>query len=475
MLKKKRRCLGINFERLEVQNSKIGNMTLKEIFPNIARGNHMNIAKATVLLYVIYFSLFSCFCIILASKLNYINTSFPLIGIFVSLVGLLITYRFTNSLFFISNLFLAILAYFFCKGSLASGGIYSVDNFFLFVIPLGAYVLSEVRSAVIWLFLVNAWAIYLFYLADSPEQIQLFRDQTTGFLPAYYLGFCITASITAFGLLSIFYFENRRLIKKLETNQAVLQFKNTAYEEQAKKLVATQERLKNSNRELKQYAYVASHDLKQPIKTINGFANLLKKDLEKKEVLDEENTKFLGLIISSSNNMLRLVNDLLAYAKLTSVQEVPFQKQPLDEVLNNVLINLQNQIDNNEVNIERTKLPTLDIVPVKINQVFQNIISNAIKFKKKAEPLTIKIHSNEKGQHCEFTIEDNGIGIEKSNQEKIFAPFKKLHKASEYAGSGIGLATCKRIIELHKGKIWVESEKDKGTKFIFTLPYSQSN
>lgn len=139
------------------------------------------------------------------------------------------------------------------------------------------------------------------------------------------------------------------------------------------------------------------------------------------------------------------------------------------------MTNLQDQIDTNEVNIERTKLPMLEVVPVKINQVFQNIISNAIKFKKKSTPLTIKIHSSEKENHCELVIEDNGIGIEKKNQEKIFTPFKKLHNETEYAGSGIGLATCKRIIELHKGKIWVESEKGIGTKFIFTLPRIPAN
>ena len=114
-------------------------------------------------------------------------------------------------------------------------------------------------------------------------------------------------------------------------------------------------------------------------------------------------------------------------------------------------------------------------MPTKINQIFQNIISNAIKFKKEDEPLTIKIQSENKGSHWELAIEDNGIGIEKEHQEKIFAPFQKLHSEQEYSGSGIGLATCKRIVDMHKGEIWVESEKDKGTKFVFTLPQGQCN
>lgn len=254
--------------------------------------------------------------------------------------------------------------------------------------------------------------------------------------------------------LSIFYYENQNLIKKLEANQAALEGKNKAFAKQTKQLEKVQKRLKTSNQELEQYASVTSHDLKQPIRTINSFAHLLKKDLEKRNALDENNTEFLNLIIKSSNNMNRLVTDLLAYAKLSEDKEVFFEKLPLDEVLDNVLTNLQNQIDNNNVSIERTQLPTVKVMPIKINQIFQNIISNAIKFKKKKTPLNIKIHSQNKESHWELAIEDNGIGIEPQYQEKIFAPFQKLHSESEYAGSGIGLATCKRIIEMHHGEIW---------------------
>jgi len=117
----------------------------------------------------------------------------------------------------------------------------------------------------------------------------------------------------------------------------------------------------------------------------------------------------------------------------------------------------------------------VEVVPTKIDQVFQNIIPNSIKFKKKDEALIIKILNENKDSHWELAIEDNGIGIDKDNQERIFAPFEKLHSQYEYEGSGIRLATCKKIIEMHKGKICVESEKDKGTKFFFTLPQGQRN
>lgn len=318
--------------------------------------------------------------------------------------------------------------------------------------------------------MINIWSFYLFSLVGAPEQIQSFRAQTLAFPPSYYLLLCILSTILSFFILTIYYNENRKLIKKLRANEEKLRFRSEAFEQQEKQLVNIQERLENSNNELEQYAYATSHDLKQPIKTIEGFTNLLKKDLEKKEMLDKENSEFFNMMLKSSTNMLQLVTDLLAYAKLKATKEIPFQKLRLDDVLDTVLSNLQNQIITNDVQIKRTQLPTLEVIPTKINQVFQNIISNAIKFKKKKEPLIIKIDSRAKGTQWELTIEDNGIGIEQKHQEKIFGAFQKLHPAKEYAGTGIGLATCKKIIEMHKGEIWVESEKNKGTKFIFTLP-----
>lgn len=449
-------------------------MKFTSLFPNIAKSDNKNGTKAKVLLYILLFTLICNICLLINAKIGLLNSSFPFWTLIVGTIGLLVIFRFTDSLTITTNLFLAIFATLLAITSLKSGGVYSLDNFLLYIIPLSAYVLSEVRSAAFWLIVVNIWSFYLFTLAGSPEQIQLFREQTIDFPPAYYFTFCLVSTIASFMFLSIFYYENQNLIEKLEANQEALELKNNAYAQQTKQLEKVQERLKFSNRELEQYAYVTSHDLKQPIRTINGFANLLKRDLVKKEVLDDENTEYLNLIIKSSNNMQQLVTDLLAYAKLSAEEEVLFQELPLDDVLDNVLTNLQNQINSNKVTIERTQLPTLKVLPVKIHQVFQNIISNAIKFKKKQVPLTLKIRSQLKGAYWEFSIEDNGIGIEQKHQENIFALFRKLHSETEYSGSGIGLSTCQRIIQMHKGDIWVESEKGIGTKFIFTLPVAQN-
>ncbi|MEM6698760.1 MAG: HAMP domain-containing sensor histidine kinase, partial [Bacteroidota bacterium] len=205
------------------------------------------------------------------------------------------------------------------------------------------------------------------------------------------------------------------------------------------------------------------------------FAGMLQKRLDPKNDLAPRDHQCIHTITQSSDSMMNLIDDLLTHAKASAKKDITFEELPLDEVLDAVLLNLKSQIDENNITIHRCTLPAVRVVPTKINQVFQNIISNAIKFKKKETPLTVHINCEDKGAHWQVAIEDNGIGIEKKDQEKIFTPFKKLHHEREYAGSGIGLATCKKIVEMHQGTIWVESEKNIGTKFIFTLPSGQCN
>ena len=450
-------------------------MKIEFLFPSLTSSSDKDSTRSKILILGLFFSGIISLTLFLVHQIVDSNNLLPFHLITIASSILLLIFRMTASLKITTNLFVCFLAFIFYNLTLKTGGISSVDAMSIFFLPLIAFVLADVRSGLFWLALITCWLFYLHYLAASPEQMQNFKDQTTIYGRHYYLIVSVANLFIAFILFSIFHFENKKLIQKLEAQRSELAQKNDAYAQQTEILEKTQQQLKNSNLELEQYAHATSHDLKQPIRTINGFANLLKRNLKKKDALDEKNTEYIGLIINGTNSMLRLVNDLLAYAKLTATQEVPFEKLPLDQVLDNVLSDLQNQIDTNQVTIDRYELPTLDVVPVKINQIFQNIISNAIKFKKKDQPLTIKISGENKGTHWELSIEDNGIGIEKEHQEKIFAPFQKLHSESEYDGSGIGLATCKRIIKLHQGDIWVESELNKGTKFIFTLPEGQCN
>ncbi len=380
----------------------------------------------------------------------------------------------SKSLFLAVNVSLAFLFYQYASLSLTTGGIYSTETFFLCLIPIAALILLRAGSAFFWFVALILWSFYLFTQSNTLEQVQFFKDQISGYEPKYYLVYHISRAIGLFIIVYIFYYQNQKLLKRLEDNQTALQLKNVEHERLNDELRLTQERLEYSNKELEQYAYTTSHDLKQPIRTINSFSRLLKKNLEKREVLDTQSNEFLNFISTGTKNMQDLVTDLLDYAKLSASKDIPMKTLKLNDVLDKVLGGLKNQIDTNQVSIIRNDLPTVDAVPTKIDQVFQNIISNAIKFKKKDQPLTIKISSEKKENTWELSIEDNGIGIDEENQNRIFSPFEKLHSKYEYEGSGIGLATCKKIIEIHNGKIWVESELNKGTTFVFTLPDGQS-
>ncbi len=224
-----------------------------------------------------------------------------------------------------------------------------------------------------------------------------------------------------------------------------------------------------SNNELESFAYVASHDMKQPIRSIKSFSQLLERKLKKENLLDQTKSEYLDFIINGISDMEKLVSDLLDHSKVNSMDDLHFKKASLEDVVLRVKFNLTSQLIENKSEIIYSNLPTLFIEQTRIQQLFQNIISNAVKFRKKNENCTVEIIAKELKEHWQISIQDNGIGIEKEYFDEIFQIFRKLHGRAEYAGSGIGLATCKKIVEQHGGRIWVESTLDVGTTFHFTL------
>ena len=226
-------------------------------------------------------------------------------------------------------------------------------------------------------------------------------------------------------------------------------------------------KLKNLNHELERFAYLASHDLKEPLRTITSFTNLFKEEYHK--VLDDNAYQYLEFIENASSRMIRLTNDLLFYSQLDD-KSLYFEPTDLNEVVADILMDLQELISQNNATIKIAKLPELYCDRVQIRQLFQNLISNSLKYAKKDMMPKIEIAYSMKGKIGEFYVKDNGIGIEKKHHQKIFEVFKRLHSNDEYEGTGIGLANCKRIIDNHQGKIWVRSSKDKGATFYFAIP-----
>jgi len=225
------------------------------------------------------------------------------------------------------------------------------------------------------------------------------------------------------------------------------------------------EDLQRSNEDLQQFAYVSSHDLQEPLRAIISFSQLLED--EYKDDIDKAGKEFLYFITDGAKKMNTLIKDLLAYSRITTHAKPP-KWNNLEKILENALFNLSESIKESSAIITYDKLPTLKVDKTQFLQLFQNFISNAIKFRREEAP---KIHIGVKKIEIGwlFSIEDNGIGIESQYFDRIYNIFYRLHTKEEYPGTGIGLPICKKIIHRYGGQIWVESEIGKGSTFYFTI------
>lgn len=222
-----------------------------------------------------------------------------------------------------------------------------------------------------------------------------------------------------------------------------------------------------SNMQLENFAYIASHDLKAPLRTITSFSQLLARSATQKLTVNEK--EFLDFIVSASKNLGHLIDDLLMYSRVNS-EKHQFNTINLNHLLQLILADLRVNIQEKKAIIEATTLPNKICVDLtKMRQLFQNLIANAIKFAKPNVAPKITISCECTAKEWTFCVSDNGIGIEQEYHEKIFLLFRKLHDNTTYQGTGIGLALCKTIVEQHNGRIWIDSELGKGTAIHFTI------
>lgn len=224
-----------------------------------------------------------------------------------------------------------------------------------------------------------------------------------------------------------------------------------------------------SNAELQQFAYAASHDLQEPLRSVAGFLQLLESRYG--DQLDQKGRHYIERAVKASQRMQRLINDLLALSRVSS-QETSFEPTDLNAILEDALENLQPIIQQKKAVVNYPALPVLEVDKTQIQSLFQNLIGNALKYNQSHTP-AVDISSQNSANGCQFAIRDNGIGISPEFNEKIFMIFQRLHARRVYSGSGIGLALCKKIVERHGGSIWVESAPGQGAAFYFTL-FSQN-
>ncbi|MCJ7811702.1 ATP-binding protein, partial [bacterium] len=257
----------------------------------------------------------------------------------------------------------------------------------------------------------------------------------------------------------------------LQERTEQLQASNTELELANKQINQTSKALKRSNEELEQFAYVASHDLQEPLRMVSSYVSLLARRY--KDKLDSNAEEFINYAVDGAQRMQQLINDLLSYSRVTT-RGKPFVPTNCEEVFKRVEMNLKIAVEENKARVEHDPLPTVTADTVQLERLFQNLIGNAVKYHGKEDP-EVDVSAEKNGKVWTFSVKDNGIGIGPDDRERVFGIFQRLHTREEYPGTGIGLAVCKKIVERHGGEIWVESELDKGSVFKFTVPVMQNS
>ncbi|MGQ8337430.1 sensor histidine kinase [Sunxiuqinia sp. A32] len=224
--------------------------------------------------------------------------------------------------------------------------------------------------------------------------------------------------------------------------------------------------LELKNKELEQFNSIASHDLQEPLNTIISWTDLLQHTLDLSE--DDESTQMFGYITNAATRMKKLIHGLLEYSHLG--RDAELKQVNCASLLESVEEDLLASIEKSNATLEISDLPTIWAYELELRLLFQNLISNSIKYRKESESPKITISAKAINDAWQFTVKDNGIGIEKEYHDKIFTIFQRIHPSETYEGSGIGLAHCRKIIDLHHGSIEIESESGKGSSFIFTIP-----
>ncbi len=236
-------------------------------------------------------------------------------------------------------------------------------------------------------------------------------------------------------------------------------------DEEKVKVEAANRELARSNAELEQFAYVASHDLQEPLRMVSSYTQLLEQRY--RDQLDEKGKKYIYYAVDGAVRMQRLISDLLAYSRVGSRAQ-PLTWTDAHAALGEVLRNLAAAIAENRAVVMNGDLPTVLADRSQLVQLLQNLIGNAVKFHGEKPP-GVYVSAERQGRLWQFCVRDNGIGIDPQHFERIFVIFQRLHTREEYAGTGIGLALCRRIVERHGGRLWVESTPGNGSSFFFTL------
>lgn len=394
------------------------------------------------------------------------NTSFSLTTSLAIFICLAFLFKKVGNMRLSGNLLAVGMAAILAPMVLVSGGLYSDNLLWMLLCPLVVMLFGAKVDVVFWLLGICGFIVYLFNQDIANPGI--FKLQIAGHTPDYYMiGY--TLLFTAV-VLVVFLFKigEESIINDLRENKEALESQRQELILINQQLRQLSDHLQRSNRDLESFAYAASHDLKEPLRMIGSYTQLVQKRLA--SVITPDTAEMMTFVRQGVEKMQRLLEDLLEYSRIGRGQD-KMKEIDLDDVFFYVKSALKLRIEETSTTvIEEKHLPQVYGRYSEMVQLFQNLVSNAIKFRKPDVPPEIRITWVELRGFYTFSLSDNGIGIEKQHHNKVFDLFERLHGSHQYEGSGIGLATCKKIVQNLGGGIWVESTAGVGTTFFFTLP-----
>lgn len=333
---------------------------------------------------------------------------------------------------------------------------------FAFFLMINIFFEKTIEKVIILSIAIVGYTLIQFYFVFGGEA--LLKNNLSE--STYYYIFIFSA--IAILIMSVMFIKENQAIK--EDSMKLLESLKEKHEELRRNQVemsVQNNKLETANIELEKFAYVASHDLKTPLRNVNSFLNLLDRRLPKDA--KPELREYIEIASSNAQHMYNLIQDILEYSRINNGGRVEFKETNLYDLMKRVIFNLQDTINSKGVKIHIQKLPSIVCNESQMILLFQNLISNGIKYNESVEP-TIKISSEIKGDDVIIRVSDNGIGIDQQYFEKVFEMFSRLHTQGEYSGSGIGLAICKKIVVHNGGELSLKSQENKGTTFVIRLP-----
>jgi signal transduction histidine kinase len=343
-----------------------------------------------------------------------------------------------------------------------SGGVFSENVAWLIGSPVIAFIFMNMNWGLVWMFLIHTFFTYVFIKGKYEPAFNIRANSDDYFFVSYTL-----LSFFVFGFAYVFEQSQSKILVQLNEKNGVLEEQKKEISAHTEALKLKDEKLQKSNEDLQNFAYSASHDLKEPLRMIGMYTQLLQRRI--KPTLDERSEEYMFYMTDGVKRMQKLLDDLLLYSRLGK-NDNDIQDIDINQTLLMVIYNLTVTIKETNTAIIASNLPTVCASSTEMTQLFQNMIANAIKFRRAdVAPEVMILHAENDTEHT-ITLKDNGIGIKEEYKEKVFNIFTKLHSTSQYEGSGIGLATCKKIVEEMGGRMWLTSTEGVGTTFYFTFP-----